>query len=307
MSLPKYIQGFSFYKDSLIKIQKELRTLKDDEVLIQNKTIGLNPVDWKVKKPENTIIGVDGAGVAIATNSANINIGSRYAYHCDLNFDGSFADYTIVKAKALIPLDEHVSDILAASLPCTGLTAIQSLEKLPFVKNKNILIYGCGSMVGKILASLLIKKGARVYVCASEIHHKELYQQGVIKCYDYADNIDIHNLYAVFDTTGKAEHLIHKIAYCGHMINILNRVKINPLNLFSTCVSFHEIALGAIHSYGSDEDFSDLIKKGIKLYKKAINKELLLPKLELVKFDEIPQKLQSLKEGVKGVKFVAQI
>ncbi|EAK0823788.1 alcohol dehydrogenase [Campylobacter lari] len=306
MNLPTHIEGFCFDGKNWIKTQKKLRLLQDDEVLIQNATIGLNPVDWKVIKQNNIIAGVDGAGIAIATNNPNINIGSRYAYHCDLKTDGSFANYTIVKAKALIPIDNHVNDILAASLPCTGLTAIQSIDKLPLVKNKNILIYGCGSMVGKILASLLINKGAKVYVSASNIHHQELYNIGVIKCYEYAENIDIKNLYAIFDTTAKAQHLIEKISYYGHMISILNRIDKNPLEKFSTCVSFHEVALGAIHSYGNDGDFANLIKKGIKLYKKVINNEILLPKIELINFDQIPTKLKELQNGIKGVKFVAK-
>ncbi|EGH4467930.1 hypothetical protein IEJ30_000715 [Campylobacter lari] len=90
------------------------------------------------------------------------------------------------------------------------------------------------------------------------------------------------------------------------MISILNRIDKNPLEKFSTCISFHEVTLGAIHSYGNDRDFANLIKKGIKLYKKVINNEILLPKIELINFDQIPTKLKELQNGIKGVKFVAK-
>ncbi|WP_263706581.1 hypothetical protein [Campylobacter sp. IFREMER_LSEM_CL2127] len=42
------------------------------------------------------------------------------------------------------------------------------------------------------------------------------------------------------------------------------------------------------------------------MYKKVINNEILLPKIELINFDQIPTKLKELQNGIKGVKFVAK-
>ncbi|MCL9820719.1 MULTISPECIES: hypothetical protein [Helicobacter] len=129
MKIPSKICGFAFRGDELDPIEKQLRDLQDDEVLIKNTAASLNPVDWKVKKNNNIISGVDGVGIAIKTKDTRIKLLSRYAYHCDLRYDGSFADYTIVKARALIPVNDFINDNLAASMPCPGLNAYQVIQK----------------------------------------------------------------------------------------------------------------------------------------------------------------------------------
>ncbi|TLD82536.1 alcohol dehydrogenase catalytic domain-containing protein [Helicobacter trogontum] len=307
MQIPQILEGYVFKNHSLSLIQKDLRALNDDEVLIKNQAISLNPVDWKVIKNEQTFIGVDGMGVAISAQDSRIQIGARYAYHCDLKHDGSFADYTIVKAKALIPITQHTNNLLAAAMPCPGLSAFQAIEKIPNIFGKEVLVNGAGGMLGKILVSLLILQGAKVSTISSKIHHQALLQQGVLNCFDYSADITSSRFDVIFDTTGKADELLGLLKYYGHIVAILGRVNKNNIEAFSTCPSLHEIALGAIHSYGDDKDFSHLISNATKLYTLALENKLLLPKFEVIDFDAIPQALNSLKEGIQGIKFIATI
>lgn len=302
------INGFSFDENANIyKVSKELRKLSDDEVLIKNTFVGLNPVDWKYVKKNNNIIGVDGVGIAVYSNDSRININARYAYHCNLEEDGSFADYTIVKSKALIPVPNYISDVVACSIPCPALTAIQAIKKIPNLKNKNVIVNGSGGMVGRILSSLLVDIGANVYSIASDIHHKDLYDYGVLKCFNYNDVIDINNLYCVFDTTGKADIFLNKISYYGHIVSILGRIENNNTSPFTTCVSLHEIALGAIYQYGSREDFEYLISDGMYIFDLIAKNKILLSSINVLDFDDIPNALDRLKKGAKGIKFVARI
>lgn len=306
MEIPKKIRGFAFRRDDLVLIEKQLRELQDDEVLIKNTSISLNPVDWKVKKDNNIISGVDGVGIAIGSKDTRIKYLSRYAYHCDLRYDGSFADYTIVKAKALIPISDSINDNLAASMPCPGLSAYQAIQKVPNLFARDVLVNGAGGMLGKVLVSLLMLNGARVSIISSKMHHEEYNNNGVYKCYEYTDKIS-KKFYAIFDTTGKAESLLENLEYYGHIVAILGRVDRNTIPAFSICPSLHEIALGAIHSYGSDLDFSLLIANAMDLYKLSLEQKILLPKIKNINFDDIPKALKELKDGVKGVKFVANL
>jgi len=43
-------------------------------------------------------------------------LGNRFAYHSYLGDDGSFAEFSIVKRKALVPLKDELSNALV--LPC---------------------------------------------------------------------------------------------------------------------------------------------------------------------------------------------
>ena len=96
--------------ESLIKESKLLPKLQPEEVLVENKVIGLNPVDWKLVEwghdqwQAGQVPGVDGMGIVKAVGSAagHIRIGARVCYHTNLQKNGSFSQYTVVSAKALM-------------------------------------------------------------------------------------------------------------------------------------------------------------------------------------------------------------
>lgn len=112
----------------------------DDDVLIENQAIGLNPgsissserlwnrklkkttVDWKLCGrnvfQQNHVPGVDGMGIVIhAGANSPIRIGTRVAYHTNLKNSGSFARHTVVAARAVFPVPDQISDTVAAAIP----------------------------------------------------------------------------------------------------------------------------------------------------------------------------------------------
>lgn len=306
-------EAFCFQDNKLIKLDLAINELKDDEVLIQNQAIGINPVDYKMldifdNSHNGQIMGVDGAGIAIKSNSPLIKLGSNYAYHTDLTKDGSFAKYTIVKANALIPMPQNLDFTLAAALPCAALTAMQSIAKVPSCVAKKVLVYGAGSFVGKIICSILAKKGAFVSAVASIKNHGDLYKYGVVKCYDYANcNNFGDDYFAIFDTTANAKELVKLLKYNGHIVAILGRVEENPTKRFTKCPSLHEIALGAIHQHGNEDDFKELVNFGKYIFKKALNNELLLPKIIQYDFNDLALAVNDLSKGINGKKAVVVI
>ncbi|MGL6492070.1 alcohol dehydrogenase catalytic domain-containing protein [Aeromonas veronii] len=81
-----------------------LAPLAPDEVLVANRVIAFNPVDWKLIEYghsnwlDGQVPGVDGMGtiVALGANVSHLRLGTRVAYHTDLRHHGSFARHTKV-------------------------------------------------------------------------------------------------------------------------------------------------------------------------------------------------------------------
>ncbi len=310
----------------LVQTHVDLAELENHQVLVANKVIGLNPVDWKViKHPPDVwkpghIPGVDAMGVVVAVGARvnHLRIGTRVCYHTNLRTQGSFSHHTIVSAKALIPVPDSVSDEAAAALPCPGLTAWQAIKKLPEIKGKRILVSGAGGSVGTILTQLLIAQGAQVYATASAVNHARLSHWGVIQSFDYKDSdwrqqikqqLGTQSLYAAFDMVS-GEHaatLAPLLGYYGHLVCVQDRIAKSPVASFSTCISLHEIALGAIHQHGDDRQWAELVNAGQFLLAEIARGAIILPKFELTEFDRLPESLAELKLNNKAVKYLVRI
>ncbi|WMY72581.1 alcohol dehydrogenase catalytic domain-containing protein [Buttiauxella selenatireducens] len=293
------------------------------QVLVANRVAGLNPVDWKfIEQPSNLwesghIPGVDGMGVIVAVGSRvnHLRVGSRVCYHTSLREHGSFSHHTLVSAKAVIPVPDSISDLAAAALPCPGLTAWQAMKKLPELKGKRVLVSGAGGSVGSILTQLLIAQGAQVYVTASRVNHDRLKLWGVIHAFDYKDHhwhqqlrqqLGGQSLYAALDMVS-GEHtatLAPLLGYYGHLVCVQDRVSRTPLAAFSTCISVHEIALGAMHQYGDDLQWAELVRAGQFLLAEIGRGAIVLPEFDVTGFGQLPESLAKLKRNNKAVKYL---
>ena len=296
------------------------------QVLVANRVIGLNPVDWKLLhyghsawKPGH-IPGVDGAGEVQAVGSSVSSdwIGQSVAYHADLTRHGSFAEYTLVDAKALIQMPDSVSFHDAASIPCPGLTAWEAVEKFPSLDKKQILVCGGGSSVGRIAVQLLLTKGARVWATASSDHHSLLSQWGVSGCVNYRDtdwqqqlkhSVPEQRFDGVIDLISPehASGLLDLLGYRCNLVSIGGPLS-GPLGKpFSKCISLHEIALGAIYQYGTESQFAELTKAGEQLLEKVCKKTLHLTPASVLNFSELSDGLTELKSGGKTTKYLIEL
>ncbi len=225
-------------------------------------------------------------------------LGARVCYHTDLSQDGSFSTHTIVSGNRLIYILNKISDAIAAAFPCPSLTAWQAFQKLPAVTGKNILVSGAVGSVGYLLTQLLINHGAKVYITASPKHHEEFYKMGDVKAIDYKtegwqENMKetLHgNLFdAVIDTvsSSSATDLTGLVGYYGHIVSIQGRIKENPQPGFTTCVSLHEIALGAFHKFANEQQIARLISDGEMLLNQIGNGKLKLRQLSVDSFENL--------------------
>lgn len=156
--------------------ERSLPVPGNGDVLVRNRAIGLNPVDWKFVEWGHPswewphVPGVDGAGEveALGDGVHHIAPGARVAYHNDLVRPGSFAEYTVVPARVLIPLPAELPFVAAATIPCPALTAFQAVSKVPLGPGAHhVLVTGASGAVGGALLQLARSRGWIVHAICS--------------------------------------------------------------------------------------------------------------------------------------------
>lgn len=280
--------------------------------VVRNAVIGLNPVDWKILGAISTwrpghVPGVDGAGTVVATGEGvpKSLIGQRVVYHQNLQRDGSFADYTLVDARALIRLPDAVGFEIGASFPCPALTAWLALGKVPQRANGQLLIGGAGGSVGQYLVQLATLRGWCVTTMSHARHWDRLAALGAQICLPGPLRMDAPmpaalagRFHAAIDLVS-GEHaagLARALRANGHLVAVQDRPTQWPTEPFSQAISLHEVALGGLHVYGDDADWADLVGAGEEMLA-HIADDSLLPEPEFVihPFEALAERLNALK------------
>ncbi|MFC0180686.1 alcohol dehydrogenase catalytic domain-containing protein [Thorsellia kenyensis] len=269
MTKYKYAWQFDAKGHPLILKNKPLQSLTSNQILVENLYAGINPVDWKfiefnpMNWPIDQIPGVDGVGKVIAVHNEEHQhlVGKTVVYHTSLHVDGSFSSHVILYANRVMLLPEGMSLAVAAALPCPLLTAWQAFCKIPVKANQNVLLTGMGA-VNKLLTQLLVQAGFHVDVISKSLKNEEAKTLNIREL--YRDMPENKNYYAIFDSNGKASAtaLVPYLKANGHIICILGRIDTPVDEAFTRTISYHEIALGALHTYGTDLDWQELMNEG---------------------------------------------
>jgi len=287
-----------------------------NDVLIRNRAIGLNPVDWKFIEWGHDawtwphIPGVDGAGEveAVGENVLNLAVGTRVAYHNDLTKPGSFAEYTVIPARAAIPLPNALSYAAAATIPCPGLTAYQAISKVSLWPGAHVLVTGASGAVGGALLQLARERGWIIHALASASQEDRLFGLGAATVTDYkkvgwredwALHVKRQPLNAVFDMVNGAHaaSLAPLLTANGHLVCIQDRQETAPLPAFTTTISVHEVGLNAMHAFGCNQQWGTLVKAGVEIAQAITVGEFDPQIIDCASFDQLPDALKRLKSG----------
>lgn len=302
--------------DALYQTDIDKPTCGPDDVLVQNKAIGLNPVDWKFVEWGHEawdwphIPGVDGAGVIVevGSNVSNLSVGTAVAYHNDLLRPGSFAEYTALPARAAVPLPNGLSFEVAVTIPCPALTAQQALDKLPAKLGARILLTGASGAVGGAFLQLARNRGWIIHAVASEEQHDRVTRLGAAVCHDYRDpnwrdGLKIGGngrpFWAVVDMVSgdHARSLAGVIEANGHLVCIQDRQETAPLEAFTTTISQHEVGLNGLHHFGTDAKWAELVAAGQSIAAGCLNGSFDPQLVEVSEFSDLPEALVRLKAG----------
>jgi NADPH:quinone reductase-like Zn-dependent oxidoreductase len=293
-----------------------------DEVLVQTKAVGLNPVDYKVIESGNDnwqfphVIGLDVAGVVEQVGSAvtKFKAGDRVAGHGDLSRAGVFAEQAIAKADALALIPTNVDFTLAAGSLCAGLTAYQSLYRKanPNAAVKTVLVQGGAGGVGTMAIQLAKLAGKRVITTVS---YDKMEFVSTLKPDDIIDYRHENVTERIFELTddqgvdvsinvaGDADEAVKQLAYNGQLICIENGPT-KPL-AWDKALTYAKIDLGGAHRSNNPAQVRDLGQMAMELLN-LVDTDGIDPQItEIISAHEIVNGLQKIKSHQVLGKIVA--
>jgi NADPH2:quinone reductase len=144
--------------------QVELATPSDDEVLVDLRFAGLNPVDRYAAEgkvaadgPLPRTLGQEATG--LLDGEPVLVAGEGLGAHRD----GVFATAAVVPRAAIHPLPQGVALVAAAGLGVVGLTTWRLVELAEVRDDDRVLVLGASGGVGQSVVSYAASKGAQVW------------------------------------------------------------------------------------------------------------------------------------------------
>ncbi|ATF13165.1 oxidoreductase [Brevibacillus brevis X23] len=173
--------GIKQYGDiqQLTEIELPTKPIGSDDLLVEIKASGVNPVDWKVREgllqadfpfELPLILGWDAAGTvtAVGTNVQDFQIGDDVFFRPELEREGTYVDEIVVPANIVAPMPRGLSYAEAASLPLVGLTVWQALVEVGKVQaGDKVLVLGGSGGIGSMAIQLAKALGAYVATTTS--------------------------------------------------------------------------------------------------------------------------------------------
>jgi NADPH:quinone reductase-like Zn-dependent oxidoreductase len=181
----------------LSEVNKPL--LRTNDVLLEVKAASINPVDYKIRRGDLSLIlprkfprtlGMDVAGVVaeIGASVRKFKVGDRVFGITDpfRNQSGSYAEYALVQDTKLALMQESLMFENAASLPVAGHTAYKALFELGAIRpGHHILINGAAGGVGSFAVQLAKIAGARVTATCGANNIDFVRSLGADEVFDY--------------------------------------------------------------------------------------------------------------------------
>ena len=155
--------------DSLVDINLPKPDAIGRDLLVKVQAISVNPVDTKIRAAvasddgQYKVIGWDAVGEVVATggDASLFKVGDFVWYAGDLTRSGSNAEYQLVDERIVGAKPTSLSNVEAAAMPLTAITAWELLfDRLCVAKDDvdaRILIMGAAGGVGSILTQLAAK------------------------------------------------------------------------------------------------------------------------------------------------------
>lgn len=172
-------------------------TVKDDEVLIQTHSAGVNVIDLMLRNGEfklflpikpSFILGRDVAGIVTSTGSkvSKFKVGDEVYASSGNHHTGTYAEYISVAENEVALKPKNLSMEEAASVPLVGLTSWQALvEQANIKKGQKVFIQAGSGGVGTFAIQLAKHLGAFVATTTSEKNRDLVKKLGADLIIDY--------------------------------------------------------------------------------------------------------------------------
>ncbi|TWT54023.1 Zinc-type alcohol dehydrogenase-like protein [Rubripirellula amarantea] len=236
--------------NSLMDLQLDKPKAMGHDLLVATKAIAVNPVDYKVRAPKDTIedspkvLGYDASGVVeeIGPDVTLFKPGDEVFYAGDITRQGTNSEFHLVDERIVGAKPQSLDFAHAAALPLTSITAFEAFfDRLGIDvnganKGETILIIGGAGGVGSIGIQLAKIAGLTVIATASRSetiqwvtdlgsdhivnHHEPLRPQIEKLGMKYVDYIAMFN-----DTDGHWVAATDLIRPQGHIVAIVENSK----------------------------------------------------------------------------------
>lgn len=218
----------------LTEIEKP--AIKQGEVLVEVKSISINPIDIKTRsgkgafqklKDENPLIlGWDISGIVVETNSAIFKVNDEVFGM--INFPGhgkAYAQFVSASENHIALKPKNINFEEAAATSLAALTALQAIEKAELKEGQNVLIHAASGGVGHFAVQIAKYLGASVTGTSSAKNREFVLSFGADQHIDYK-NYDWENSQEKFDfildTIGgeNIDHSVNVLTEGGILISI---------------------------------------------------------------------------------------
>src|SRR5438445_3754301 len=154
-----------------------------------------------------SIPGHELAGVvtALGYGTTGLSVGQRVFGLADWYRDGTLAEYVAIEARNLAPLPGDVDFTVGASLPISGLTALQGLfEHGRLRAGQSVIAHGAAGAVGSMVTQLAREAGAHVIGTGRAADRQKALEFGAQEFVDLDKDAleDIGSVDLVFDLIG---------------------------------------------------------------------------------------------------------
>ncbi|MEO6548634.1 MAG: NADP-dependent oxidoreductase [Ferruginibacter sp.] len=192
-------------------VEQPKPTIQPSQVLVKVKAFSINPMDWKIRKGEMTLMsgskfpkhtGTDFAGIVeeIGSSVTGIKKGDEvFGVVKNMMKEGVSAEYIAVTSSLIWKKPANISFAQAASIPVVGTAAVTVLEKMGNINSQtSILVNGATGGFGMFLLQLLKQRGAKVTAVTSTKGVAFAKQWGVNSVIDYTKE-DVLSKKATYD------------------------------------------------------------------------------------------------------------
>jgi alcohol dehydrogenase len=190
----------------------------EGQVLVEVHAAATNPFDFKVREgmmkdffavPFPATLGGDCAGVvaAVGAGVTDFEVGQEVFGQANaVGGQGSYAEFTAVKAASLAAKPSSVDFVTAAALPLAASSAYQALvEHMQLQAGQKIMIHGGAGGLGTMAIQLAKHLGAHVTTSSTAADTEFVQGLGADEVIDYQiqDFVEVlSDMDAVFDTVG---------------------------------------------------------------------------------------------------------
>jgi NADPH:quinone reductase-like Zn-dependent oxidoreductase len=314
-----------------------------NELLIQVKSIALNPIDHYqhdqgfVIASYPAVIGSDVAGTIISAGSSASDApkpGTRVAAYAPCFFMkgapdyGAFQERVLVPTANVVPLPQGMSFNEGSVLPMAVMTAWAGWYSIGLPREtaytsadkKGMLVWGGASSVGSAALQVAKLMGFTVYTTASERNHEYLKSLGASKVFDYkGENVEETIVKAAKEDGLTIEMGYDAVGQLHSCLEILKELKgegtaklASAIHLSENSPKMDGVEVSFVAAPKGQKERTEFFHFvfGVWLKEKLETGEFVpSPKIQVIDggLESVSKALDHLKKGVSGTKLVLEV